>query len=313
MCFLNHDLKTYCEKTTDLNKERVWAVFSISTQGVIHLKSAALATKDDSDGEFLFEPDNNTVTFVFVSHVFLRCRKNACSYVFRWRWFKELANSLQLRRVGSESLVLFLEWWLEAYIHITRSFCFLWLHTFGAYHLWHGEEGSWKLIGGVRFEKTRISWLLESILEILCFFICISCISILEICFPSFNMYPWFEKIRLFQPIRFPPTHLALQGGTRLDERHATFGSFGTQESCCVGGLEGGAQRNFRVGQSGETSRPGFYTPEKLRWQAEKSLNFQWEIGDTSSLVGWNTPASHVSEFWGVDFTQSRIRHEAWS
>lgn len=109
MCFLNHDLKTYCEKTTDLNKERVWAVFSISTQGVIHLKSAALATKDDSDGEFLFEHDNNTVTFVFVSHVFLRCRKNACSYVFRWRWFKELANSLQLRWVGSESLVLFLE------------------------------------------------------------------------------------------------------------------------------------------------------------------------------------------------------------
>jgi len=49
MCCFYHDLKTYCEKTTDLNKERVWAVFSISTQGVIHLKSAALATKDDSD------------------------------------------------------------------------------------------------------------------------------------------------------------------------------------------------------------------------------------------------------------------------
>ena len=36
-------------KPLHLNKERVWAVFSISTQGVIHLKSAALATKDDSD------------------------------------------------------------------------------------------------------------------------------------------------------------------------------------------------------------------------------------------------------------------------
>ena len=71
----------------------------------------------------------------------------------------------------------------------------------------------------------------------------------LKFVFPSFNMYPSLKN-RSFQPIRFPPTHLALQGGTRLDERHATFGSFGTQESCCVGGLEGGAQRNFRVGQA---------------------------------------------------------------
>lgn len=93
----------------------------------------------------------------------------------------------------------------------------------------------------------------------------------LKFVFPSFdNMYPSLKN-RSFQPIRFPPTHPALQGGTRLDERHPTFGSFGTQESCCVGGLEGGAQRNFRVGQG----RVGFYTHEKVRWQAGKSRNFQ--------------------------------------
>ena len=118
--FLNHDLKTYCEKTTDLNKERVWAVFSISTQGVIHLKSAALATKDDSDYDDDDHGHDGDVNFClnltitrWRSSLFPTCfcvaaRSNACSYVFRWRWFKELANSLQLKRVGSESLVLFL-------------------------------------------------------------------------------------------------------------------------------------------------------------------------------------------------------------
>lgn len=127
MCFLNHDLKTYCEKTTDLNKERVWAVFSISTQGVIHLKSAALATKDDSDGEFLFEHDNNTVTFVFVSHVFLRSRKIECLLLcFQVAVVqgacKQPAAQMGWQRVVGSFLGVMAG---SLYIHITRSFCLI--------------------------------------------------------------------------------------------------------------------------------------------------------------------------------------------
>lgn len=145
--------KRIVRKPLHLNKERVWAVFSISTQGVIHLKSAALATKDDSDyDDHDHDGDVNfclnlTITrwrsSLFPTCFCVAARSNASSYVFRWRWFKELANSLQLKRVGSESLVLFLEWWLEVYTSILRAaFVWFWLHTFGVYHLWHGEEGS---------------------------------------------------------------------------------------------------------------------------------------------------------------------------
>ena len=250
--------KCIVRKPLHLDKERVWAAFLISTQGVIHLKSAALTTKDDSDYD---DHDHDGDV-------------NFCLNITITRWRSSLfptcfciaARMLALMFSGGGSSRSLQTACSSDGLAAVGSFLGV---MAGSLHPYYEEllfDSGCTLLGLITYDmgkkealtnlccqiwkKTRISWLLESILEILCFFICISCISILEICFPSFNMYPWFEKHRLFQPIRFPPTHLALQGGTRLDERHATFGSFGTQESCCVGGLEGGAQRNFRVGQA---------------------------------------------------------------